>query len=176
MPVQLGLDAINHFCLPSRARINSYSWKRAAPAIYGQMFNPRHCGEWQVAAAGAGWRGAPGREGGRGLEITCWWGSVEPLCKHCWNENKVVGVFFFFLLWRPVRHPSTTLQAEVLAAFQKGTTVQEIRPMSLIQYWLCAWSRPSMSVIFLLCGHKEWKKRIVIVGGGNSWYNSSELE
>lgn len=45
-----------------------------------------------AGAAHTGW------EGGRGLEITCRWGSLEPLCKHGWNGNKVV-LFFFFILF-----------------------------------------------------------------------------
>lgn len=60
MPVELSLDAINHSCLPSPARINSYGSKHAAPAIYGQIFNPRHYGEWQVVTTGAGWSSAHG--------------------------------------------------------------------------------------------------------------------
>lgn len=124
-----------------------------------------------AGAAHTGW------EGGRGLEITCRWGSLEPLCKHGWNGNKVVLFFFiilffsFFFLQRPVWSPSTTLQAELHTPFQKGTTVQEIGPTSPIQCWLCVRRRPSASVVFLHCGHKEWekkkeKKRVVIVGEG----------
>lgn len=60
VPVELGLDAVNHFCLPPPARINSYDSKPAALAIYGQMFNYHHCREWQVVTVGAGWRGARG--------------------------------------------------------------------------------------------------------------------
>lgn len=67
MPVELSLDVINYSCLPSPARINSYGSKRAAPAIYGQIFNPRHYGEWQVVTTGAGWleqRTGGGKEAG----------------------------------------------------------------------------------------------------------------
>lgn len=80
MPVELGLDAVNHSCLPSPARINSYGLKRAALAIYGQMFNRRCCGEWQVVTAGAGWRGARGV--GRGLGV---------------RNNLLVGIFRAFM-------------------------------------------------------------------------------
>lgn len=102
-------------------------------------------------------RDTRGWEGGQGLEITCWWGSLEPLCKHGRNENKV-GCFFFFL-WRPVWHPSTTLQAELHAPFQKGTTVQEIGSTRLIQCWLCAQQPLSTSVVFLQWGYKVWPKK-----------------
>lgn len=49
---------------------------------------------WGLAGEGHG-----GWEGGQGLEITCWLGSLEPLCKHGWNENKVCVLFWFFLFF-----------------------------------------------------------------------------
>lgn len=126
--------------------------------LCSQMFNPYCCREQQVGTTGAV---HGGREGGKGLEITCRWGSLQPLCQHGWNENKVMWLvlLFFFFLWRPVRRPSTTLQAELHAPFQKGTTEQEMGPTSPIQCWLCARCRPSALVGFLHCGHKEWKKK-----------------
>lgn len=64
--------------------------------LCSQMFNPYCCREQQVSTTGVV---HGGREGGKGLEITCRWGSLQPLCQHGWNENKVmwlVLLFFFF--------------------------------------------------------------------------------
>lgn len=118
-----------------------------------------------------------GWEGGQGLEITCWWGSLEPLCKHGWNENKVGCFFSSFgdLYGIQAQH----YRLSCMLPFRKAPQCRRLGPQGDSVLALCTAATLS-SVAFLQWGYKGWQKkndrRIVIIEGGNTWYDSSELE
>lgn len=120
--------------------------------------------------------GHGGREGGRGLEITCGWGSLEPLCKHGWNENKVGFFYFFFFFGDLYGIQAQHCRLSCTLPFRKAAQCRRSGPRVRFSTGFVHGADLLCQLYFCTAAIKGGKKKIVIIGGKNSWHNRSELE